>query len=191
MKAPPIAPPPKPTQPQPVAGPQQHRPVGKHYNPARPRPQQAGAILQEEADNTATEVDSRYCYNMTMETKVLHFAVNEDKKEKLLQQELVLDHAVLLPSYNYHDDIERYDKDLVLKEKEMYEEVDSIPKINYEELSKLVALLVIARILLQLQLQLLEKFMQANYERVLLQKALANTSTIQWSATQLLHPLLA
>ena len=52
---------------------------------------------------------------MTMETKVLHFAVNEDKKEKLLQQELMLDHAVLLPSYHYHDDIERYDKDQVLK----------------------------------------------------------------------------
>ena len=56
-----------------------------------------------------------------------------DKKEKLLQQELMLDHAVLLPSYKYHDDIERYDKDQVLKamkkeldklrEKEMYEEV--------------------------------------------------------------------
>ena len=90
----------------------------------------------------------------------------------------------------------------------MYEEVDTadkdpppVPprkadillchKINYVELSKLVGSLVIARILLQLQLQLLEKFMQANYERVLLQKALANTSTIQWSATQLLHPLLA
>ena len=52
---------------------------------------------------------------MTMETKVLHFAVNEDKKEKLLQQELILDHAVLLPSYHYHDDIEPYNKDSVLK----------------------------------------------------------------------------
>ena len=71
---------------------------------------------------------------MTMETKVLHFAVNEDKKEKLLQQELMLDHAVLLPSYHYHDNIELYDKESVLKamkkevdklrEKDMYEEVD-------------------------------------------------------------------
>ena len=52
---------------------------------------------------------------MTMQTKVLHFAVNEDKKEKLLQQELMLDHAVLLPGYHYHDDIERYDKDQLLK----------------------------------------------------------------------------
>ena len=43
----------------------------------------------------------------------------------------MLDHAVLLPSYHYHDDIERYSKDAVLKamkkeldklrEKEMYE----------------------------------------------------------------------
>ena len=56
VKAPPIAPPPKPAQPQPVAGPQQHRPVGKHYN--RPRPQQAGAILQQAADTTDTEVDT-------------------------------------------------------------------------------------------------------------------------------------
>ena len=49
-----------------------------------------------------------------METKVLHLAVNEDKKEKLLQQELMLDHAVLLPSYHYHDNIEQYDKQEVL-----------------------------------------------------------------------------
>ena len=147
MKAPPIAPPPKPAQPQPVAGPQQHRPVGKHYNPVRPRPQQAGAILQQEADNTDIELDSHYCYNMTMETKVLHFAVNEDKKEKLLQQELMLDHAVLLPSYHYHDDIERYNKDSVLKamkkeldklrEKEMYEEVDSTT-LSQDQLRRVV-----------------------------------------------------
>ena len=145
VKAPPIAPPPKPAQPQPVAGPQQHRPVGKHYN--RPRPQQAGAILQQAADTTDTEVDSHYCYNLTMETKVLHLAVNEDKKEKLLQQELMLDHAVLLPSYHYHDDIERYDKDLLLKamkkeldklrQKEMYEEVDS-STLSQEQLRKVV-----------------------------------------------------
>ena len=131
VKAPPIAPPPKPAQPPPVAGPQQHRPVGKHYNPVRPRPQQAGAILQQAADTTDTEVDSHCCYNMTMQTKALRFALNEDKKEKLLQQELMLDHAVLLPSYHYHDDIERYDKDQLLKamkkeldklrEKQMYE----------------------------------------------------------------------
>ena len=59
-----------------------------------------------------------------METKVLHMAVNEDKKEKLLQQELMLDHAVLLPSYHYHDDIERYDKDLLLKA--MKKELDKL-----------------------------------------------------------------
>ena len=147
MKAPPIAPPPKPAQPQPVAGPQQHRPVGKHYNPARPRPQQAGAILQQAADTTDTEVDSHYCYNMTMETKVLHMAVNEDKKEKLLQQELMLDHAVLLPSYHYHDNIELYDKDQLLKamkkeldklrRMEMYEEVDSTT-LSQEQLRRVV-----------------------------------------------------
>ena len=145
VKAPPIAPPPKPAQPQPVAGPQQHRPVGKHYN--RPRPQQAGAILQQAVSTTDTEVDSHYCYNLTMETKVLHLAVNEDKKEKLLQQELMLDHAVLLPSYHYHDDIERYDKDLLLqamkkeldklRQKEMYEEVDS-STLSQEQLRKVV-----------------------------------------------------
>ena len=145
VKAPPIAPPPKPAQPQPAAGPQQHRPVGKHYS--RPRPQQAGAILQQAADTTDTEVDSHYCYNMTMETKVLHLAVSEDKKEKLLQQELMLDHAVLLPSYHYHDDIERYDKDLLLKamkkevdklrQKGIYEEVDS-STLSQEQLRKVV-----------------------------------------------------
>ena len=80
VKAPPIAPPPKPAQPQPVAGPQQHRPVGKRSN--RPRPQQACAILQQATDNiddNDTEVDSYNCYNLTMETKVLHFAVKTRK----------------------------------------------------------------------------------------------------------------
>ena len=137
-KAPPIAPPPQPGQPQPLAGPQQHRPVGKHYNPARPRPQQAGAILEQPTDmttdNNDTEIDPYNCYNPTMETKVLHFVVNEDKKKKLLQQELMLDHAVLLPSYHYHDNIEQYDKQEVLtamkkdldklRQKDMYEECD-------------------------------------------------------------------
>ena len=84
MKAPPIAPPPKPAQPQPVAGPQQHRPVGKHYN--RPRPQQAGAIVQQAVDTTDTEVDSHYCYNMTMETKVLHFACPKFPAGKVFRQ---------------------------------------------------------------------------------------------------------
>ena len=60
------------------------------------------------------EIDPYNCYNLTMETKVLHFAVNEDNKEKLLQQELMLDHAVLLPSYHYHDNIEQCDKQEVL-----------------------------------------------------------------------------
>ena len=108
-QAPPIAPPPQPARPQPVAGPQQHRPLGKHYNPARPRPQQAGAILQQPTDmnnkSNDTDIVSYDCYNLTMETKVLHFAINEGKKERLLQQELMLDHAVLLPSYHYHDNI--------------------------------------------------------------------------------------
>ena len=85
---------------------------------------------------------------MTMQTKVLHMAVNEDKKEKLLQQELMLDHAVLLPSYHYyHDNIELYDKDQLLKamkkeldklrQKEMYEEVDS-STLSQEQLRKVV-----------------------------------------------------
>ena len=135
----------KPAQPQPVAGPQQHRPVGKRYN--RPRPQQAGAIPQQDTDDTDIEVDSHYCYNMTMETKVLHFAVNEDKKEKQLQQELMLDHAVLLPSYHYHDNIEHYRKEAVLKamkkeldklrEKDMYEEVDNTT-LTQEQLRRVV-----------------------------------------------------
>ena len=106
--------------------------MGKHYN--RPRPQQAGAILQQatdmNADNDDNEVDSYNCYNLTVETKVLHLAVNEDKKEKLLQQELMLDHAVLLPSYHYHDNIERYSKKAVLKA--MKKELDSIPRPTTE-----------------------------------------------------------
>ena len=82
-----------------------------------------------------------------METKVLHFAVNEDKKEKLLQQELVLDHAVLLPSYHYHDNIEQYDKQEVLtamkkeldklRQKDMYEECDK-STLTPEQLRKVV-----------------------------------------------------
>ena len=111
-KAPPIAPPPQPVRRQPVAGPQQHRPVGKHHNPARqrPQPQQAGAVLQQptvlqQADMDNDYIDAYDCYNLTLETNVLHLAVNEDKKESQLQQELMLDHAVLLPSYHYHDNI--------------------------------------------------------------------------------------
>ena len=148
VKAPPTAPPPKPAQPQPVDGPQQHRPVGKHYN--RPRPQQAGAVLQQSTDNidnSDAEVDPYNCYNLTMETKVLHFAVNEDKKEKRLQQELMLDHAVPLPSYHYHDNIEQYDKQEVLtamkkeldklRQKDMYEECDK-STLTPEQLRKVV-----------------------------------------------------
>ena len=143
-KAQPIAPPPQPVRP-PVAGPQQHRPVGKHYNPVRLRPQQAGAILQQ-ADND-TEHDPYNCYNLTMETKVLHLAVNEDEKEKLLQQELMLDHAVLLPSYHYHDNIEQHDKQEVLtvvkkeldklRQKGMYEECDK-STLSPEQLRRVV-----------------------------------------------------
>ena len=87
-KAPPIAPPPQPVRPQPVAGPPHHRPVGKHYNPVRqrPQPQQAGAVLpqpnvQQQADMD-NGIDSYDCYNLTMETNVLHLAVNEDKRQK-------------------------------------------------------------------------------------------------------------
>ena len=123
--------------------------MGKHYN--RPRPQQAGAILQQATDiNTEsndTEIDSYNCYNLTMETKVLHLAVNEDKKEKLLQQELMLDHAVLLPGYHCSDNIEQYDKQEVLtamkkeldklRQKDMYEEFDK-STLTPEQLRKVV-----------------------------------------------------
>ena len=112
-KAPPIAPPPQPAR-QPVAGPQQHRPVGKHHNPARqlPQPQQAGAVLQQPtvlqpADTDNDYIDAYDCYNLTLATNILHLAVNEDKEERLLQQELMLDHAVLLPSYHYHNNLEQ------------------------------------------------------------------------------------
>ena len=43
-------------------------------------------------------IDAYDCYNLTMETNILHLAFNEDKKERQLQQELTLDHAVLLPT---------------------------------------------------------------------------------------------
>ena len=56
-------------------------------------------------------------------------------RKKLLQQELMLDHAVLLPSYHYDDNIEQYSKEAILtamkkeldklREKGMYEEVDN------------------------------------------------------------------
>ena len=117
-KAPPIAPPPQPARPQPVAGPLQHRPVGKHDNPARQRPQPQQAYLKptvlQQADMDTDNIHAYNCYNLTMETNVLHPAVNEDKKERQLQQELVLDHAVLLPGYHYHDSLEQYDKQEVL-----------------------------------------------------------------------------
>ena len=97
--------------------------------------------------NNDTDLDSYDCYNLTMETKVLHLAVNEDKKEKLLQQELMLDHAVLLPSYHYHDNIEQYDKQEVLtamkkeldklRQKDMYEECDK-STLSLEQLRKVV-----------------------------------------------------
>ena len=82
-----------------------------------------------------------------METNVLHLAVNEDKKERLLQQELMLDHTVLLPSYHYHDNIEQYDKKEVLtamkkeldklRQKDMYIECDK-STLTQEQLRKVV-----------------------------------------------------
>ena len=69
------------------------------------------------------------------------------KKGKLLQQELMLDHAVLLPSYHYHDNIEQYDKKEVLstvkkeldklRQKDMYEECDK-STLSPEQLRKVV-----------------------------------------------------
>ena len=126
------------------------------------------------------DIDSYDCYNLTMETNVLHLAVNEDKKERLLQQELMLDHAVLLPSYHYHDNIEQYDKQEVLtamkkeldklRQKDMYIECDksTLTRNNYGRLSKLVGLWGTDQIPLQLQLP--ENNPQVNYEHVLLQR---------------------
>ena len=98
-------------------------------------------------ESNDTEVDSHNCYNLTMETKVLRLAVNEDRKEKLLQPELMLDHAVLLPSYHYHDNIEQYDKQEVLtamkkeldklRQKDVYEECDK-STLTPEQLRKVV-----------------------------------------------------
>ena len=78
-------------------------------------------------------VDAYNCYNLTMVTNILHLAVNEDKEERLLQQELMLDHAVLLPSYHYHDSLKQYNKQEVLtamkkeldklRQKDMYDSV--------------------------------------------------------------------
>ena len=152
-KAPPIAPPPQPAR-QPVAGPQQHGPVGKHHNPARqrPQPQQAGAVLQQPTVLQPSDMDNDYidtydCYNLTLETNILHVAVNEDKKERLLQQELMLYRAVLLPSYQYHDNLEQYDKQEVLtamkkeldkiRQKDMHEECDK-STLSQEQLRKIV-----------------------------------------------------
>ena len=85
-----------------------------------------------------------------------------------LQQELMFDHTVLLLSYHYHNNIELYDKEFVLKamkkeinklrDKDMYEEVDmsTLSQDQLRRVSKLVGLLVTALILLRLQLQLLE-----------------------------------
>ena len=93
------------------------------------------------------DIDSYDCYNLTVETKVLHLAVNEDKKERLLQQELMLDHAVLPPSYHYHDNIEQHDKQEVLtamkkeldkqRQKDKYEECDK-SALSPEQLRKVV-----------------------------------------------------
>ena len=82
-----------------------------------------------------------------MEINILHLAVNEDKKERLLQQELMLDHAVLLPSYHYHDNLEQYNKQEVLtamkkelgklQQNDVYEECDK-STLSQEQLRKIV-----------------------------------------------------
>ena len=80
-------------------------------------------------------IDAYDCYNLTWETNILHLAVNEDKKEGQLQQELILDHAVLLPSNNYHDNLEQHDKLGVLTF--MKKELDKLrQKYMYEERDK-------------------------------------------------------
>ena len=69
-----------------------------------------------------------------METNLLHLVVNEDKKERQLRQGLVLDHAVLLPNYHYHDNIEHYDKQEVLTA--MKKELDKLRQKMYVECDK-------------------------------------------------------
>ena len=99
------------------------------------------------------------------------------EREKLLQQELMLDHA-------FHDKIEQYDKQEVLtamkkeldklQQKDMYEECDK-STLTPEQLRKVVKTCwVVGDRQILLRLQLLEKFTQANYEHVLLPKATAN-----------------
>ena len=78
---------------------------------------------------------------------ILHLAVNEDKKECQLQQELMLDHAVPLPSYHYYDNLEQHDKQEVLtamkkeldklRQKDMYEDCDK-STLSQEQLRKIV-----------------------------------------------------
>ena len=125
-------------------------------------------------------IDAYDCYNLTMETNVLHLAVNEDKKERQLQQELMLDHAVLLPSYHYHDNIEQHDKQKVLtamkkeldklRRKDMYEECDK-STLTQEQLRKVVKTefnsLGCGGPTRSLQLQLQEVSQEVNYEHVL------------------------
>ena len=70
-------------------------------------------------------IDAYDCLNLTVETNVLHLAVNEDKKDRNYNKSL-LDHAVLLPSYHYHDNLEQYDKQeaLTAMKKEMARTTD-------------------------------------------------------------------
>ena len=80
------APLPAPQPIRPAAGALQHKPVGKRCNHPRQQAQQAGTVLPTtEVTTKATteiddDVDSCHCLNMTLETNVLRFAVNERTK---------------------------------------------------------------------------------------------------------------
>ena len=78
--------------------------------PRSQQAQQAGAVLPttkvttEATTEIDDDVDVHHCLKMTLETNVLHLAVNENKKELRVMKEVSLEKAVLLPSNHYHYD---------------------------------------------------------------------------------------
>ena len=84
------------------------------HNHNKLEPSYLNLLFNDKLTWTTTFTPTTATTSLWSQTNVLHLAVNEDKKERLLQQELMLDHAVLLPSYHYHDSIEQYDKQEVL-----------------------------------------------------------------------------
>ena len=66
-------------------------------------------VTTEATTETDGDFDVYRCPNMTLETNVLHLAVNEEKKELQVMKEVSLEKAMLPPSYHYHDIIAQYD----------------------------------------------------------------------------------